>query len=283
MGGLFAHFGAFMQKRKLGIIADCIINKNPVSTLKTIKETGFDCFFTHHTDEQTIADLKAQGDKLGLEFEFIHGPYHGCNVMWEQGENYRPFLDDILRTLRLAQKYGVATVIVHVSSGWTPPPVTEMGLRRFDEIVETAKACGVNVAFENLRRLDNFSIVMERYKNCNNVAFCYDVGHEHCYTKNVDFLDYFGDRLLCTHIHDNLGFEGNPHGNDDMHVLPFDGDIDFAKVMQKINAVGYKGSLMLEAFNGSPYKEDGFTAYKNLTAEQFIALAYERVKTLSTM
>ena len=53
--------------------------------------------------------------------------------------------------------------------------------------------------------------------------------------------------------------------------------------MQKINAVRYKGSLMLEAFNGSPYKEDGFTAYKNLTPKEFIALAFERVKCLSEM
>ena len=283
MGGSFAHFWRVMQKRKLGIIADCIINQSPVSTLKIIKDAGFDCFFTHHTDEPTIAALKQESDALGLQFEFIHGPYHGCNVMWEDGDAYRPFLNDILRTLRLAKKYNVATVIVHVSSGWTPPPVTEKGLQRFDEIVETAKACGVNVAFENLRRLDNFSIVMERYKNRQNVAFCYDVGHEHCYTRNVDFLDYFGDRLLCTHIHDNLGFEGNKYGNDDMHVLPFDGDIDFQKVMNKINAVGYTGSLMLEAFNGSPYKEDGFAAYKNLTAKQFVDLAFERVNTLSEM
>ena len=272
-----------MRKRKLGIIADCIIEKDPVSTLELIKEAGFDCFFTHYTDEKIVAALKAKADQLGLEFEFIHGPYHGCNVMWEEGDAYRPFLDDILRTIRICAKYKIPTIIVHVSSGWTPPPVTEFGLQRFDELVGVAKQFGITVAFENLRRLDNLSIVLERYKTYDNVAFCYDVGHEHCYTKTVHFLDYFADRVLCTHIHDNLGFEGNPHGNDDMHVLPFDGDIDFASVMQGLNDAKYSGSLMLEAFNGSPYKEDGFSLYEHLSPREFVALAYARVKTLSEM
>lgn len=272
-----------MYKRKVGIIADCIINKNPVSSLKLIKETGFDCFFTHYTDEETVASLRQEADRLGLIFEFIHGPYHGCNVMWEEGEAYRPFLDDILRTIRLCAKYNIPTIIVHVSSGWTPPPVREFGLQRFDELVQTAKAYGVTVAFENLRRLDNFTCVMERYSGYDNVAFCYDVGHEHCYTRNVAFLEHFGERLLCTHIHDNLGFEGNPDGNDDMHVLPFDGDIDFSSVMKQLNQVHYQGSLMLEVFNDSPYGEQGFKPYQALSPAQFIALAYERVQKLTKL
>lgn len=272
-----------MIKRKLGIIADCIINNDPVSSLKLIKEAGFDCFFTHHTDAETVAALKCEGDKLGLEFEFVHGPYHGCNVIWENNEKSQAFLDDVLRCIRVCAENKIKTVILHVSSGWTPPPVNELGLSRFDEMVGLAKTLGVNIAFENLRRLDNFSALMQRYKNADNVGFCYDVGHEHCYTRTVDFLDYFGERLICTHIHDNLGFEGNQRGNDDMHVLPFDGDIDFQKVMDKINACGYKGSLMLEAFNGSPYGEESFPAYKNLSAKEFINLAFERVKALSEM
>lgn len=272
-----------MRVRKLGIIADCIIDKNPVSTLPLIKEAGFDCFFTHHTNEACVAALKKESDALGLEFEFIHGPYHGCNVMWEEGDGYRPFLDSILRCIETAAKNGVKTIITHVSSGWTPPPVSEFGLQRFDELVQKGEREGVTIAFENLRRLDNFTQVMERYKHTKNVAFCYDVGHEHCYTRNVPFLDHFGNRLLCTHIHDNFGFEGNPNGNDDMHVLPFDGNIDFQTVMDKLNTLGYTGSLMLEAFNGSPYKEDGFAAYKKLSEKEFITLAFERVTALSKL
>ena len=272
-----------MIKRKLGIIADCIINSNPVSTLSLIKAAGFDCFFTHHTDEETIASLKAEGDRLGLEFEFVHGPYHGCNVIWEESEKSRAFVDDILRCIRVCGKHQIKTVILHVSSGWTPPPVNDVGFGHFDKIVATAKASGVNVAFENLRRLDNFSALLERYQTADNVSFCYDVGHEHCYTRTVSFLEHFANRLSCTHIHDNLGFEGNKNGNDDMHVLPFDGDIDFTTVMRKLNENHYQGSLMLEAFNGSPYGEEGFPAYQSLTPQEFIHLAFERVKTLSKM
>lgn len=43
-------------------------------------------------------------------------------------------------------------------------------------------------------------------------------------------LDKYGDRLIATHLNDNLGvsdFDGKVTWTDDLHLLPFDGIIDW--------------------------------------------------------
>lgn len=263
-----------MQSRNLGINADCLLGENSVETLSLIKKQGFSCFFTAETDLQKLRALKAEGDRLGLTFEFIHSPFHGMNDFWLKDNSCQALYDGILQTIDNAALCGVKTVIVHVSNGWTPPPVNDIGLARFDTIVNRAKEKGVIIAFENLRKLGNFACIMERYEREENVKFCYDVGHEHCYTCTVPFVDIYADRLHCTHIHDNFG-KSKEAEHDDLHLLPFDGNIDYAKIKHKLDECGYQGSLMLEVFNHGDYAK--------LTKEEFIQTAFERIQKISKL
>lgn len=261
-------------KRKLGVVADCIRENNPVDTLTLIKDAGFESFFTRETDGKTVAALKNKAEQLGLDFEFIHAPFHGVNALWLTGEGYRPLYDGVKEAIVSAAQNGVQTVILHVSSGWTPPPVNDLGISRFDSLVEFAGERGVNVAFENLRKLGNLACLMERYENTENVGFCFDCGHEHCYTQTVPFLDLYGNRVLCTHLHDNFGLPA-PLGDGDLHLLPFDGDVDFQKVVQKLDEYGYTGSLMLEVFD--------HRQYEGMPAEQFVRLAFQRAEKIAKL
>ena len=54
--------------------------------------------------------------------------------------------------------------------------------------------------------------------------------------------------------------------------MPFDGDIDYKKMMDSLNKIGYKGSLMLEIF-----------CPNTMTAEEFVKTAYERAERLSKL
>ena len=125
------------------------------------------------------------------------------------------------------------------------------------------------LVFENQRKLFNLACVLERYKNNDTVGFCYDSGHEKCFTKNVRFLDFWAEKVVCTHLHDNCG----EYDCDD-HKLPFEGVVDFAYVMDRLNKAGYNGSLMLEV----PH-----TIYPNLTKQEFFKKAYDCAKKLSQM
>jgi sugar phosphate isomerase/epimerase len=56
--------------------------------------------------------------------------------------------------------------------------------------------------------------------------------------------------------------------------MPFEGNLDYQKVIKKLDEYNYTGSLILEVFNGK---------YPDMTAEDFLAWAYERLKRISDM
>lgn len=266
------------MKRKLGINCNCIINANSLDMLSIIKDAGFDSFFAGKEELDLCVKLKEKADKLGLEFEFIHAPYSNINDMWLEGENYRPLFESILHSIDCANESDARMIILHVSSGWTPPNVNDLGLSRFDKIVEYADKKNVVVAFENLRKFGNIACLMDRYENAKHVGFCYDCGHELCYTETVPFVDIYGSRMLCTHLHDNCGKSKiNPLLNNDEHLLPFDGVMDYKSMIEKMDKVGYTGGLTLEILNST--RAD----YMEMSPETFIKTAFERVKKISQL
>lgn len=264
------------MKRKIGIVCNCIAGEDPSVTLQRIKKIGFDSFFSDNTDLETVRRLKECADGLGLEYEFIHAPFFGINSMWVEGESYRQIFDGMTEAIDSAAACGVPMVITHTSSGWTPPPISDLGLSRFDRIVAYAKEKGVVLAFENLRMIGNTAYFTERYEHEDCVRFCYDCGHEHCYTKTVCWPDIFCHRMVCTHIHDNFGRGWVKDVDGDLHLLPFDGTVDYEKMMRKLDEYEYAGSLMLEVYNGRP-------EYAKLSADEFLETCYERILKISKL
>ena len=154
----------------------------------------------------------------------------------------------------------------------------ELGFERFDQIVEHAVKNNVFLAMENLRRPEYLSALLDRYKNVAQVVFCYDCGHEHCFSPSVPIMDKFGNRVKYTHFHDNFGMCYDK--NCDIHLLPFDGDNDFEKVMSKLDEFNYSGSIMLETFD----KPHGHGGYENpLKGLDFLKEAFKRAKKLNSL
>ncbi|MBR5539026.1 MAG: sugar phosphate isomerase/epimerase, partial [Clostridia bacterium] len=78
------------------------------------------------------------------------------------------------------------------------------------------------------------------------VKCCWDSGHARlAFTRAglSDAMRALGDRICCTHIHDN-------YYNKDLHVLPFQGDIDWHEHMATMKEIGYKGNLTYEIVYG---------------------------------
>ncbi len=263
------------MNRKLGINVDCIPGGLVFERVKKIKEVGFDSIFA--SGFAFIGKIADTADSIGLNFEFLHAPFDGINNMWLEGDEYLKLFNRMKKSIDLASDNGIPTVIVHASSGWNPPAVTELGLSRFDSLVNYAKNKNVNIAIENLRRTDNVVLLGERYAAKGNVGYCYDIGHEHCYTDGVDWMELFRDRVICTHIHDNFGIKSKDQEGTDLHLLPFDGDVDYKSAMDRLNKYGYKGSLMLEVLN------DRNPQYAAMDELEFLKLAYERAKKLSEL
>ncbi|MBQ8408368.1 MAG: sugar phosphate isomerase/epimerase [Clostridia bacterium] len=262
------------MKRKIGINADCIKNGFTYGNIKKLRDLGFEGMF--------IAELKGSfgkykdiAESVGMDFEFIHAPFDGINSMWLEGDEYLRIFNRIKLAIDHASANGVPVVIVHLSSGWNPPEPTELGFSRFDKLIEYAASKRVTVAIENLRNKENLLMAMERYKDNESVRYCYDAGHEYCYTPGVDWISIFADKLICTHIHDNTGFAGEK--DNDTHYLPFDGTLDYADMIRRLDKIGYQGTLTLEVFNSTKPE------YSEMTEEEFFAECAARIKRIAEM
>lgn len=266
------------MKRKLGIVADCLRSEgvSSLDALEKIKAAGFEAIFTNEYRNEDVAAIKKRADELGLSYEFIHAPFFEINSLWLPGLDYLRIFNAIKESIDAAANNGVPAIILHVSSGWIPPQVNDLGLSRYDELVLYAAERGVTVAFENLRKVGNLCCLMDRYEKMSNVAYCYDNGHEHCYTETVSWMDIFRDRVVATHIHDNLGRPEDRMADYDWHLLPFEGTCDYQTMMRKLDEYVPELPLILEVGMGNP-------KHPKLTPDEFLATCYERIKKISEM
>ena len=267
------------MNRKLGINTDCLCGAlDEISALTLAHDIGFEAITTSATSIDDISKLKNASCALGIDFPYIHSPFANINSMWTEGDGFHTVYNGIIQSIDSASACNIGAVVVHVSSGWLPPPVNDLGLSRFDSLVEHAADHKVTLAFENLRVLGNLAYLTDRYEDFSNVRFCYDCGHEHCYTKTVNWIDIFKNRIAATHIHDNPGRDLEDKVSDnDKHWLPFDGTFNYHAMMEKLDKYGYSGPLMLEV------SKNAKAEYKALSVEEFMSNAFERIKRISEL
>ena len=265
------------MKRKLGVVANCLKEKTELEALDLIADAGFRAVFSESNDPATVLVLREKCDKLGISLDFLHAPFRGINDFWLPGDAYNALRRGIEASIDSAAGAGVPMVVCHVSSGWWPPQMCQIGLDRFDALVEYAGRKKVTIAFENLRKVGNLAALMDRYEKNPGVGFCYDIGHEHCYTRTVHYMDLYADRLLCTHIHDNHGREKDDWSDPDEHLLPFDGNIDYTDIMRRLNDADFAGTLMLEIYDSC--RPD----YLAMGHEAFLKTAFERIERISKL
>ena len=259
--------------RQIGINLNAKQGMTEQAYLDKVKELGFDAVFTGVPGSaERMAEIGNALEKRGLVWETMHAPYKNINQMWLEGEGSEQMLASLLGGVDACHAAGVPILVVHLSSGNNPPPISEVGFVRYTRLLEYAAAKGVKIAFENQRKPDYLAWAFERFGRMPHVGFCFDCGHEGCFTPNVQFLPLYGDRLLCTHIHDN-----NCMKDQDLHVLPFDGRMDFGRIAAQLRATQYKGPLTLEIHATNSNK------YDFMTVQAFLEKAAMSIKRFRSM
>ena len=92
-------------------------------------------------------------------------------------------------------------------------------------------------------------------------------------------LELSGDRLIATHLNDNLGisdYNGRIFWTDDLHLLPFDGISDWQSIGQRLDKCGYSDILTFELSRASKPDRHENDKYANMKIEEYIAEAYSR-------
>lgn len=236
----------------------------PRERLRAIRAAGFDAVMFWWGNEFDATD----GDKhermraalgLGLKVNTLHFPSTHADYLWRE-ELCEGYADLIVEALEDCARYGAGNLVLHTTRALITPPYNDAGLNALGRAVAAAERLGVNIAAENTRFPAYNGYI---YKNIpsDRLTLCYDTGHEHCYTKEKNILDLFGDRLTTTHIHDN-------DGSSDQHHLMGEGNIDFAPVFGRLARMGVK------YYNLESYCNETSRYYGKLTMQEFLSLSY---------
>ncbi len=263
--------------RKIGISFIPAQGESVENYSSLIRNAGFEAVFISYNKPQETRDMCRYVLNGGFELDNLHAPFDHINDIWLEGEAGETMLNRLIDCLKCCKEYGVPKAVVHLSSKENAPCINDLGHARFDRLVDQAVKLNVQIAFENQRKLANLAFVMELYKDVPQVGFCWDTGHEYCFTSGLEFMPLFGNRLICVHLQDNHAVY-----NGDQHLIPFDGKVDFEKAARYIKNSPYRGPIMLEIFR-RPESETAYKGYEGMSSEEYYqraAAAARRIRDL---
>ncbi len=265
-----------MMQSKIGLGILYSVNMPPTEQLKLFKEIGFDAFFSDYNPEE-IPTLRKLADELGMIYQSVHAPFYRMNHLWEQTSETDSALYELINCVYICKKYEVPIMVVHPFIGFDKNTPTELGIENFRKVVDIARDSGVKIAFENVEGEAYLEALMNEFKDYDNVGFCWDAGHEMCYNRSKDMLAIYGDRLIATHINDNMGVSGEEITfHDDLHLLPFDGIKDWGDAMARMKKCGYNDILTFELKISKEIDEKYGTDYSDLEVADYLKKTYER-------
>ena len=165
--GIFIYFGFEMEMR---------------SRIDLIKKAGFDSIMVWAADED-IAHTVSYAREHGIYVSNAHLPFKNINCIWEEGDAGDIMADEFCHLLKVCGELNIPAAVYHVSSSFTPPPYNMKGIDRIRKVVSAAEEYGVDIAFENLRRIDYLQYVYDNVTS-ERAKFCFDcgafVGSQHC-------------------------------------------------------------------------------------------------------
>ena len=283
-----------MSLHKTGMMVSADMKIPDAEQMKLISEAGFDAFFTAWKGKESVTSYRALAKEYGLMYHSVHGP-NDDNVflthLWRGGDRARAVTDELMKIVEVCSDNEVGILVSHVHSGfeYELPTLDGAGyaIECFGAIADRACELGVRLALENIESFELNEALMSALDGHPAVGFCWDSGHERCYYNGRDLTENFGDKIIAVHLHDNMGCgsaDGQLASRDDMHMLPFDGIIDWSNVARRLDAHGFDGVMMLEAKRSVWYSDRRENAmYMEMTAEEYVRGAYERVKRLASM
>ncbi len=256
--------------------------------IRLLKKTGFEGFFTPWKKEYPINQWADLAKELGMIYQSIHAPFGGVADLWrEDNEKADIAENELIDCIHSCSENGVGLMVSHCYIGFDGiVNITPEGLSRYGRIIEEAERSGVNIAFENTEGEEYLAAILENFGDRKNVGFCLDTGHELCYNFGKDLLSLYGDKLIATHINDNLGIKdygGKIFWHDDLHLLPFDGIRDWDELAARFGRCDYKGILTFELCKQSkPYRHEN-DKYERMPLAEYFSECYARACRFASM
>jgi sugar phosphate isomerase/epimerase len=270
-----------MYQQKIGICFGPFYSIPFGEELQIVKSVGFDAISLCWRAESELCEIVDIAHGLGLEIQSLHAPFGNAANLWSADERVgAPAVREILAVIDACAKLRIPIAVVHVWIGFDYEFKADgLYYGGFDGIVRYAEEKGVRIAFENTEGIEYLRALMARFENNDTVGFCWDSGHEMCYNYSEDLLGAFGERLLMTHLNDNLGisrFDGKIFWTDDLHLLPFDGIGDWDDKVARLKKACRQPILNFELSIVSKPDRHENDVYAKMTPVEYYTEAYKR-------
>ena len=270
-----------MWKQKIGISLGNNYTAPTSEVIRLVGKIGFDAISLVWKKDVDMGSLVTIAREQGLTVQSLHAPFDKSAALWSSDPSVsEPAKEEILSALDICAQWNIPILVVHTWIGfdYTFCPET-LNYETYEEIVSYAGKRNIKVAFENTEGDEYFFALMEHFKDTDVVGFCWDSGHELCYNHSQDLLAKFGDRLLITHLNDNLGisrFDGKVFWTDDLHLLPFDGISDWEDNIRRMAKAQPLDILNFElGITSKPNRHEN-DIYAQMSLELYFTEAYKR-------
>ena len=207
---------------------------------KILNTIGFDCVITNADSKFNKQNGKISKQiklfkQYNLNLSSLHMRYNAQDLpyFWTKSRKGNWMERRLIKDVKIASKYGFPYVVVHIKG--IPAPI---GLKRIERILKICDKYNIDLAIENTENLACFNYVFDNIKH-KHLKFCYDSGHANCFHPEIDFFKLLGDKLVCLHLHDNMGV------NDD-HTLNKYGTIDWDNLAKQLAQINFNGNLDYE-------------------------------------
>jgi sugar phosphate isomerase/epimerase len=237
--------------------------------LAQIADAGFDAIelfatrshFDYH-DDSAVTALSRWLSETGLGLDSVHAPIalsrrepgQGLSNAAADGAARQMAVREADRALRVAQQIPFDVLVVHLGTpaGHNGAADNHRGaaLKSAEEICRLAEPHGVKVALEvipnDLSTPEALVTLLERDLDAPHAGICLDFGHAHLIGDVADAVEIAAEHVIAAHVHDN-------RRQDDDHLPPFRGTINWDMALMAMQKIGYEGTYLLELANtGSP-------------------------------
>ena len=234
------------KERKLGIFTWFGYRLPIMERIQLIRETGFETVLHWWDDSFAEADGATKETQVelirnaGLFIENAHLQFSRANDLWRDTLDGAALFSRYLSDIDGLSEHGIPVAVLHPTSGATHPTTSPIGMKRVHMLVERAEKLGVRLAMENVRDTHALIEILGSIASPM-LGLCYDSGHDLIWghTPPYEILEKYKDRLFAVHFHDNMG------QNDD-HIAPGEGVLDWKKIKSAVDASVYQGSYTLE-------------------------------------
>jgi sugar phosphate isomerase/epimerase len=190
-----------------------------------------------------VKEYKDLKKKLGIYY-LCHGPREGDpNEMRSLEEVYLPKIVEIL-PLMTELDMPLLTLHLWFDARFVKEEVITFKVGLLRHFIQKAADYGITVCLENLSETASHMVVPFTEHPLLNLTL--DLGHAQLLTEvntSYGFIERYPERIKHVHLHDNRG--GDSY-QDDLHLLPGEGVVDFQKVFKRLRAMDYDRTITLE-------------------------------------